>query len=90
VRACARAEAGQLLAAGSRISGARTEGAPWLALGPVARVEWGPLPPLFLSIEVAGMVHVTDDRFYFVPDTTVHIVPLLGGEASIGLGVRFL
>jgi hypothetical protein len=35
-------------------------------------------------------VHATTDTFYFVPDTTIYPVPLLGLDASAGLGVHFL
>jgi hypothetical protein len=36
---------------------------------------------------------VTNDRFYFVPDSpssTVYQVPLVGVSAATGLGVRFM
>jgi len=35
------------------------------------------------------MIHVTEDRFYFRPDTTVYQVPVAGLETGGGLGVHF-
>jgi hypothetical protein len=90
--ACARLEGGQLRAAGlgSQVTDPQAHDRPWLAAGPLLRAEWALLRPLFLTADAASMVHVTDDRFYFVQQTTVRAVPLLGLEASLGLGVHFL
>jgi hypothetical protein len=88
--ACARIEAGALDAAGTGIPGARSGTSGWFAVGPLGRAEWELLAPLFLEAELAAMVHVTDDHFYFEPSTTVYDVPLVGFEASAGLGVHFL
>jgi hypothetical protein len=91
--ACARIEVGQLEASGLQVTNPQKQGRPWLAAGPLLRGEWELLRPLFLTGDVAATVHVTDDRFYFLPDsptTTVREVPLLGLEASAGLGVHFL
>jgi hypothetical protein len=90
--ACARLEAGQLEAAGlgSQVLDPQTHDRPWVAVGPLLRGEWALLGPLFLGVDAAAMVHVTDDRFYFVQQTTVREVPLLGVESSAGLGAHFL
>jgi len=91
VQACARIEAGALEAAGSHIADAHDRMLGWFAAGPLARAEWDLLAPLFVEAEVAAMVHATTDSFYFVPYTTsFYQVPLLGLDASAGLGVHFL
>jgi len=90
LQACARVEAGALDAAGTQIVAARSSTRGWFAAGPLARGEWDLLAPLFLEAEVAAMVHVTADSFFFEPHTPIYQVPLLGLDASAGLGVHFL
>jgi hypothetical protein len=89
VLACARVEGGTLQGTGAKIPGAHSNTRTWLAAGPLARGEWDVLAPLFLEADVAALVHITADRFYFVPDTTVYEVPLVGIVASAGVGVHF-
>jgi hypothetical protein len=90
LQACARVEAGALDAAGTQIADAQSHTRGWFAAGPLARGEWELLAPLFLEVEVAAMVHVTADSFFFEPHTSIYQVPLLGVDASAGLGVHFL
>jgi hypothetical protein len=87
---CARVEAGVLDAVASGIVGAHGSTRGWFAAGPLMRVEWAFLPPLYLDADVAPMFRVTADRFYFLPDNTVYEVPYAGLDASVGLGVHFL
>jgi hypothetical protein len=61
-----------------------------VAGGPLVRAQWSFLPPLFAEAEIAGVVHGTNDRFFFLPDTTVYTIPLFGVDAAAGLGVHFL
>ena len=86
---CARAEAGVLHGAGTSVASPQTSDRAWVAAGPLVRGEWALLPPLFLTAELAFMIHVTEDRFYFRPDTTVYQVPVAGLETGGGLGVHF-
>ena len=88
--ACLRVEGGALTADGASVPGAASRMRAWVAFGPVLRAEWALLGSLFLDADVAAMLHVTDDRFYFGPDATVYDVPLVGVEAAAGLGVHFL
>jgi hypothetical protein len=88
--ACLRLEAGTLTGAGAVVPDADSRMRVWFAAGPVLRAEWAPIGTLFLDADVAAMLHLTDDRFYFAPDATVYSVPLLGVEAAAGLGVHFL
>lgn len=87
---CARVEAGVVDAVGSGIVGAHGSTKAWFAAGPLARVEWAFVPPLYLDADVAPMFHVTADRFYFLPDSTIYEVPYAGLDASVGIGVHFL
>jgi hypothetical protein len=87
---CLRVEAGLLEAAGSEVASPQTRQRGWFALGPLARGEWELLSPLFVAAQAAVMVHVTADHFYFIPNTTVYDVPVVGLEASVGVGVHFL
>jgi hypothetical protein len=88
--ACVRLEAGLLEAAGSEVPSPQSRSRAWFAAGPLARAEWELLAPLFVEAQAAAMVHVTADHFLFLPDTTVYQVPLVGLEASAGLGAHFL
>lgn len=87
---CARVEAGVIDAVGSGIVGAHGSTRGWFAAGPLMRVEWAFLPPLYLDADVAPMLRVTADRFFFLPDSTVYEVPYAGLDASVGIGVHFL
>jgi hypothetical protein len=62
----------------------------WLSAGALARSEWTFFEPLFLNVEAGGNVRATNDRFYFLPDTTVYQVPWLGLSAAGGIGAHFL
>jgi len=86
---CARFEAGALQGAGTTVASPQSANRAWVAAGPLLRAEWVLLSPLFLTADLAAMVHVTDDRFFFHPDTTVYQVPVFGLEAGAGLGVHF-
>ena len=88
--ACVRVEAGTLEGAGTLVPAAQSRTRGWLAAGPLLRAEWMPIGTIFLDADVAAMAHVTHDRFYFPPDSTVYAVPLGGLEAAGGLGVHFL
>jgi hypothetical protein len=86
---CARIELGALQGAGTTVASPQTANRAWVAAGPLVRGEWELLSPMFMTADLALMVHVTEDRFYFLPDTTVYQVPVFGFEAGVGLGVHF-
>jgi hypothetical protein len=93
VATCVRAEAGELDVAASHITPALTKRRVWFAAGPLVRAEWSFYRWGFLDLELGALFRVTNDRFYFVPDSpssTVYQVPLVGVSAGTGLGVRFL
>lgn len=90
ISACARLEAGALEVAGGDIVNARGKTRAWVAAGALARAEWTFLEPFFVEVEAAGVVRATDDRFVFLPDTTVYHVPLVGAGAGAGFGAHFL
>ena len=75
---CARIEAGDLDATGSDGTPPLTRHRAWFAVGPLGRGEWDLLPPLFLAVEAAAMVHATAERFFFLPSVTIYEVPVLG------------
>jgi len=87
---CARVEAGVVDVVGSGIVGAHGSTRGWFAAGPLMRVEWAVLPPIYLDADVAPMFRATADRFYFRPDNTIYEVPYAGLDASVGIGVHFL
>jgi hypothetical protein len=87
---CARLELGALQGAGTTVASPQTGNRAWVAAGPLIRAEWVLLSPMFVTADLAAMAHVTEDRFYFRPDTTVYQVPAFGFEAGFGLGVHFL
>jgi hypothetical protein len=88
--ACARLEAGALTGTATIVPGAHSSTSGWLAAGPLLRAEWAPVAPLFFDADIAAMLHITDDRFYFAPNSTVYTVPFGGLDAAAGLGVHFL
>ena len=88
--ACARLEAGALKVAAIGVAAPETRLRPWLAAGPLARVEWAFLPPMFLEAEMGALLRPTNDRFYFQPDRTIYQVPLFAMSGGVGLGAHFL
>jgi hypothetical protein len=88
--ACARIETGALDATGLDVVAPRSQSRAWLSAGPLLRAEWTFAAPMFVEADFAAMFHVTADRFYFLPDTTVYQVPLVGLGGSAGVGVTFL
>jgi hypothetical protein len=88
--ACTRIEAGALEVSGGAVVAARTALRVWLAAGALARAEWTLFDPLFLNLEASASVRLTNDRFVFLPNTTVYQVPLVGVGAGTGLGAHFL
>lgn len=90
VLGCLRIEAGALDAAGSQVTLPQKSSRGWFAAGPVVRGEWEILAPLFVGAQAGVMLRGTADRFFFPPDNTIDQVPIVGLEASAGLGVNFL
>jgi hypothetical protein len=87
---CARIEGGVLTVAPHDVGLPERRVRPWFAAGLLARAQWSFLRPMFLDADVDVLLRATDDRFYFVPDTTVYRVPIVGASAGIGLGAHFL
>jgi hypothetical protein len=90
VTACARIEGGALAVVPYGVELPEKRVRPWFAAGLLARAEWSFLRPLFLDADLDVLLRATDDRFYFVPDTTFYRVPVVGGSGGIGLGAHFL
>jgi hypothetical protein len=83
---CAEIEAGTLVAKGSGTIDDKTVVRPWLAFGPLARLELRPLP--FLSFMLEGMAVFTPlshPTFYFSPDMEVYSVPWVGFASRAGI-----
>lgn len=87
---CLRIEAGALDAAGSQVTSPQKSSRGWLAAGPFLRGDWEVSPPLFVGARAGAMLRGTADHFFFSPDTNIYQVPIVGLEASAGLGVNFL
>jgi hypothetical protein len=87
---CVRAEAGVLEGAGANIVPAREQKRAWVALGPVARVQWSVVGPLFVDFEAGLRAPLVRTRYFFEPNTTVYQPPPVAGVVAGGLGVRFL
>lgn len=86
--ACARLEAGELEVAGGAIDLSQTARRFWLAAGPVLRPEWAFVEPFFVEAEGALLLRATIDHFFFLPQTNVYQVPLIGLSGGVGIGVR--
>jgi hypothetical protein len=89
--ACVRVEAGVLDVAGTDISAPQSRHSAWLALAPLAHLEWALLGSLFLEAQAGPTFRLTADRFFFLPDiTTGYRVPVVALDAEGGVGVHFL
>ncbi len=90
VTGCVRVEAGLLEAQGADIASSQVTSRAWLAAGPLLRAEVSLFGPLFADAEGSALFRVTEDRFYFRPNSTIYRIPLTGFGGGAGLGVRFL
>jgi hypothetical protein len=83
---CAEVEAGALQAKGSDTIDRKTVVRPWVAFGPLARLELR--PTRFLSITLDGMAvftPISHPTFYFSPDIEVFSVPVVGFASRAGI-----
>jgi hypothetical protein len=83
---CAEVEAGTLVAEGFDTIAKKTVVRPWLAFGPLARLEFRPLS--FLSFTLDGMAVFTPlshPTFYFAPNIEVFSVPVVGFASRAGI-----
>jgi hypothetical protein len=87
---CARVEAGTLEATGANVVPAHDDTHPWVALGAVAKAEWTFARPMFLDFETGIRFPLYRTTYFFEPDNPAFQLPVVGGVASLGLGVRFL
>jgi hypothetical protein len=83
---CGAVEGGTLMAEGKETIDEKTVVRPWLAFGPLARLElW---PARFLAITLDGMAvftPISQPTFFFSPDIEVFSVPVVGFASRAGI-----
>jgi hypothetical protein len=87
---CGAVEGGTLVAEGSETIGEKTVVRPWLAFGPLARLELR--PTRFLAISLDGMAvftPISHPTFFFSPDIEVFSVPVVGFASRAGIRAVF-
>jgi hypothetical protein len=89
VRPCARTEAGERIAAGHDIPGARTAMRPWVAVAAALHVQFRVAWRLFADLSGQALFPLIRDRVYLAPDILIDQVPPFGGGGEIGVGVEF-
>lgn len=83
---CGEVESGTLVADGDETVNEKTVVRPWLAFGPLARLELRPTS--FLSLTLDGMAVFTPlshPTFYFAPNIEVFSVPMVGFASRAGI-----
>jgi hypothetical protein len=87
---CGAVEGGTLTAEGSATIDRKTVVRPWLAFGPLARLELR--PARFLAISLDGMAvftPISHPTFFFSPDIEVFSVPVVGFASRAGIRAIF-
>lgn len=83
---CGEIEAGTLKAEGSDTVDPKPVVRPWLAFGPLARLELRPTRFLALSLDaMAVFTPLSHPTFYFGPDIDVFSVPVVGFASRAGI-----
>jgi hypothetical protein len=86
--ACAVAELGRLTAAGRETGNAQTSSRRWLAVGPLAALEWSPTSPVFLRAAAGVGFPLERDRF-LLGDRVISQVLAAALRGEAGAGARF-
>jgi hypothetical protein len=86
---CVGTRVGVLEGNGSQIVNARGDTRVWVSVELLARLQWELLDWLLLELQVGGMAALFQYQFYFAPDARIYDMPVLGGFAGAGVGVRF-
>jgi hypothetical protein len=84
---CAGLQVGALRGEGAGVAEARAASRPWLAAVVAGRLRWRASSRWFAELEAAAVLPQVRDRFYFMPDTTIHRVPPAATELAVSLGV---
>jgi hypothetical protein len=83
---CGAVEAGTLMAEGSNTIDEKTVVRPWLAFGPLARLELRATRFLALTLDgMAVFTPISHPTFFFSPDTEVFSVPVVGFASRAGI-----
>jgi hypothetical protein len=83
---CGEIEAGALKVEGSDTIDKKTVIRPWVAFGPLARLELRPTPFLALTLDtIAVFTPISHPTFYFSPDIEVFSVPMVGLASRAGI-----
>jgi hypothetical protein len=84
LRPCASFDAGFVRARGDEAFRARTQTAPWVAAGPLARLDWMASRIASFVFQAGAVFPLSRDSYVFLPDDVVHEVPVVALSASVG------
>lgn len=90
VRACAALQLGRLRGRGFQTANRGTKSIVWSSAALELQARYQLLEPLWLGLELGLSKPFTRERFYLLPEETLHRVPAWGWNAGLGVGVRFL
>jgi hypothetical protein len=91
VMPCVGIEVGQLTATGQAATNSDTSSAAWLATTAALKLYWTPIDVFALDLTAGGFLSLSRDDFYFEASpsaaerVTVHEIPPLGANASVGV-----
>ena len=89
LRPCLFVDAGRLRGSGVDVTPERQKAIFWTAAGPELAAEVRLVGPLRAGAEVGILLPFRRDRFFFVPDSTIHDIPWAGVFGGVGLGLHF-
>lgn len=89
LRACATAELGRLRGSGFATPAPASQAIVWSSAGIELEARYELLRPLWLGLEGGLTFPFSRERFYVLPNETLHQVPSWGLTLGVGLGLRF-
>jgi hypothetical protein len=89
VRACGAFQIGRLRGAGFRTASPAAKAILWSSAGLALEGRYELVGPLWIGWEGAFTFPFTRERFYLLPEHTLHRVPAWGVNAGLGVGLRF-
>ncbi len=89
IRPCVGTELGVVQAEGQTAFAPQTVTEPWVTAEATLRGQWFPTRWAFVELGGGPVIPLQRTRYYFVPDQTVYVTPVLTGRAAIGVGLLF-
>jgi hypothetical protein len=89
LRPCAGTEVGVVQAEGQSAFAPHTVTEAWVTAEATLRGQWFPTAWSFVELGGGPVVALDRTRYYFLPDQTLYVMPVLTARAALGVGLVF-